>query len=118
MMIGFGNLNGAVTSNVYRGKDKPWYSLGHGIVLMYIGIGVISTTVFKILLTLENRKRDRGERDEIIKGVNDEKVGISFNLEPYYVAEVGIRRLLWLKMDSSIEVFSKEAKTYMSLLMR
>jgi len=74
MVISFGNINGAVSSNVYRGKDQPWYTLGHGIVLMYIAIGLISTATFKIFLKRENRKRDRGERDEIIKGVNDEKV--------------------------------------------
>jgi len=73
MMISFGNINGAVSSNVYRGQDKPWFSLGHGIVLMYIGIGIISTTTFKVFLTLENRRRDRGERDEILRGINDEK---------------------------------------------
>ena len=74
MMISFGNINGAVSSNVYRGEDKPWFSLGHGIVLMYIGIGIIATTIFKIFLNLENRRRNRGERDEFIIGVNHEKV--------------------------------------------
>jgi len=72
MTISFGNINGAVSSNVYRGQDKPWYTLGHGIVLMYIGIGLISATVFKIYLKNENRKRESGERNEFIKGVNDE----------------------------------------------
>jgi plastocyanin domain-containing protein len=71
MMIAFGNLNGAVTSNVYRGQDKPWFSLGHGIILMYISIGLIATLVYKFFLTRENQKRERGERTEIIRGVND-----------------------------------------------
>jgi hypothetical protein len=74
MMISFGNINGAVSSNVYRGQDKPWFSLGHGIVLMYIAIGLISSLTFKFFLKRENRKRERGERDEIIRGINDEKV--------------------------------------------
>lgn len=66
MIISFGNLNGAVSSNVYRARDKPWYTLGHGMVLMYIGLGMISSIICVFFLDKENKKRDRGERDEII----------------------------------------------------
>ncbi|KAF8809511.1 MFS general substrate transporter [Phlegmacium glaucopus] len=65
MVISFGNLNGAVSSNVYRAKDKPWYRLG--LVLMYICFGLIASTTYIILLKRENARRDRGERDEIIE---------------------------------------------------
>ncbi|KAJ3988696.1 MFS general substrate transporter [Lentinula detonsa] len=68
MVISFGNINGAVSSNVYRAKDQPWYPLG--LVLMYIGLGLIASTTFLVLLKRENAKRDRGERNEII---GDEK---------------------------------------------
>ncbi|KAA1468266.1 MFS general substrate transporter [Dentipellis sp. KUC8613] len=68
MAIGFGNLNGAVTSNVYRAQDKPWYSLGHGIVLTYIAIGWLCSLLYLVLLRRENARRERGERDEVITG--------------------------------------------------
>ncbi|CAE6423264.1 unnamed protein product [Rhizoctonia solani] len=71
MIISFGNLNGAVSSNIYRARDKPWYSLGHGIVLMYIVIGWMTSFAFIILLRRENAKRERGERNEVITGVNN-----------------------------------------------
>ena len=61
-------MQGAVSSNVYRANQVPWYPLGHGLVLMYIGIGLIATVVFWFLLKRENARRDRGERDEIIEG--------------------------------------------------
>ncbi|KAJ2932770.1 hypothetical protein H1R20_g4327, partial [Candolleomyces eurysporus] len=73
MAIGFGNLNGAVTANIYRAKDRPWYSLGHAIVLLYITIGLICTIVFATSLQQENSRRDRGERDEIIEGVENRR---------------------------------------------
>ncbi|KAI0091563.1 MFS general substrate transporter [Irpex rosettiformis] len=73
MMIGFANLNGAVTSNVYRGQDAPWYTLGHGIILMYICIAIISALVYRSLLKRENERRDRGERDEVIAGKNENR---------------------------------------------
>ncbi|KAL0951359.1 hypothetical protein HGRIS_008063 [Hohenbuehelia grisea] len=71
MAIGFGNLNGAVTANIYRSKNAPWYTFGHGIVLAYIAIGWICSLAFMILLRRENERRDRGERDEVIVGINN-----------------------------------------------
>lgn len=85
MAIGWGNLNGAVTSNVYRAQDKPWYRLGHGIVLAYIAIGFLSSLAFYVLLKRENAARDRGARDEVIEGADnkyaDEKNGIFRSVE-------------------------------------
>ncbi|KAJ8474468.1 hypothetical protein ONZ51_g7199 [Trametes cubensis] len=71
MAIGWGNLNGAVTSNVYRSVDKPWYRLGHGIVLAYIAIGWICSLALYIHLRRENAAKERGERDEVIDGVDN-----------------------------------------------
>lgn len=81
-----GNVNGAVSSNVvsnpflawhyiliipfqYRARDQPWYPLGHGLVLMYVGFGIIASVLYLFLLRAENARRDRGERDEVIKGI-------------------------------------------------
>ncbi|ESK85134.1 mfs transporter [Moniliophthora roreri MCA 2997] len=72
MVIGFGNINGAVSSNVYRARDAPWYTLGHELALMYIGIGIITSCIYLFLVKQENAKRERGERDEII---GDSKTG-------------------------------------------
>ncbi|KAH9893416.1 MFS general substrate transporter [Cubamyces lactineus] len=79
MVISFGNINGAVSSNVYRARDAPWYTLGHGIVLMYIGIGLVMSVIYFVYLKRENARRERGERDEIIKGVNDHRSELARN---------------------------------------
>ncbi|KAF8845028.1 MFS general substrate transporter [Paxillus ammoniavirescens] len=68
MVISSGNLQGAVSSNVYRANQTPWYPMGHGLVLMYIMFGIISTLCLRYFLKAENARRDRGERDEIIEG--------------------------------------------------
>ncbi|KAF9466139.1 MFS general substrate transporter [Collybia nuda] len=73
MFISFGNINGAVSSNIYRARDRPWYPLGHGLVLMYIGLGITSSLVYLFLIKAENARRDRGERDEIIGGNSEGK---------------------------------------------
>ncbi|KAL0060590.1 hypothetical protein AAF712_012593 [Marasmius tenuissimus] len=82
MVISFGNINGAVSSNVYRQKDAPRYVLGHGLVLMYIGIGLITSTIYLVLVNRENARRERGERDELIKGRSGghEKNGVFENV--------------------------------------
>ncbi|THH18088.1 hypothetical protein EW146_g2839 [Bondarzewia mesenterica] len=98
MAIGFGNLNGAVTSNVvrmldwmyifltmnhlsrqYRAQDKPWYSLGHGIILAYIAIGWLCSLAYLLLLRRENARRERGERDEAIAGVDNKHANAERN---------------------------------------
>jgi len=79
LAIGWGNLNGAVSSNVYRSVDAPWYRMGHGVVLAYIAIGFSCSLAFLLILKRENARRDAGERDEVIEGVDnkhaDEKNG-------------------------------------------
>lgn len=76
-VIGFGNINGAATSNAYRARDAPRYVLGHGIVILYISCGFIAANTMFYFLRRENAKRARGERDEIIVGVNDGKPGMN-----------------------------------------
>src|SRR6266702_1225734 len=59
----------------YRASDTPRYRLGHGLVLMYIAIGITSSIAFYVFLRRENAVRDRGERDEVIEGVFKENEG-------------------------------------------
>jgi hypothetical protein len=54
----------------------PWYTLGHGIVLMYIAIGWLSSLAYTILLRRENKARDRGERDEVIDGFKSKTANV------------------------------------------
>ena len=40
---------------------------------MYIGMGLIYSFTFLFLLWNENGKRERGEQDEVVIGVNDKQ---------------------------------------------
>lgn len=46
---------------------------------MYICIALVSAAVYRVLLVRENERRKRGERDEIIEGVNDDREDIVKN---------------------------------------
>ncbi|CUA69510.1 putative transporter C1002,16c [Schizosaccharomyces pombe 972h-] [Rhizoctonia solani] len=87
MIISFGNLNGAVSSNIYRARDKPWYRLGHGIVLMYIVIGWVTSLAFIILLRRENAKRERGECDEVLTGASGSEKAVECRNGVYATVE-------------------------------
>lgn len=75
MILGWGNLNGVMSSNVYRAQDAPHYTLGHAIVLGYLAIGLLGGSILNyVLLQRENDKRRRGERDHWIEGLDAKQI--------------------------------------------
>ena len=74
-MIGWGNLNGIVASNIYRAKDKPRYKPGHATVLAYEAALLLGGSVLQhVLLRRENAKRRAGKRDHWIVGKSAEEI--------------------------------------------
>ncbi|KAJ7917541.1 MFS general substrate transporter [Mycena leptocephala] len=71
MVISFGNINGAVSSNV---TSHGILLATVGLVLMYIMFGIIASTSYHFLLRAENARRDRGERDEVIGKSGDSEL--------------------------------------------
>ena len=63
MQIGLGNAGGIVASNIYITGQAPTYPVGCGVSLGMLWLCGIACTVFLLGLGLDNRKRDRGERD-------------------------------------------------------
>ncbi|KAJ3714646.1 MFS general substrate transporter [Lentinula guzmanii] len=55
--IGIGNFSGAIASNIFRTQDKPRFILGHGIELMFVGIGLIFLPITVFVYTRINMKR-------------------------------------------------------------
>ncbi|THH06988.1 hypothetical protein EW145_g3694 [Phellinidium pouzarii] len=55
--IGIGNFAGAIASNIYRTQDQPCYIVGHGIELMFVGIGFLSIPLTIFLYTRINAQR-------------------------------------------------------------
>ncbi|KAI3328862.1 MFS general substrate transporter [Xylariaceae sp. AK1471] len=69
-VIGWGNLNGIVSSNIFF--DSPRYLQGHGVILAYmilflLGGSILMTT----LLRIENKKRRDGKRDYLAEGKSE-----------------------------------------------
>jgi len=74
-VIGWGNINGVVSSNIYRSRDKPRYFLGHGVVLAYLTLWLLGgSIVTRFLLAWENKKRRQGARDHWIEGKSEKEI--------------------------------------------
>lgn len=74
-VIGWGNLNGVVSSNIYRDVDKPRYKPGHGVVMAYLIVFLLGGSALQyVLLRAENAKRLAGKRDIWVEGKNEQEI--------------------------------------------
>jgi hypothetical protein len=69
IFIGWGNLNGVISSNIFLAWDAPGYHIGYGIILGYLILFFFGGSILQIyLLDRENKKRLAGKRDYWIEG--------------------------------------------------
>ncbi|KAF5328441.1 hypothetical protein D9619_013250 [Psilocybe cf. subviscida] len=66
--IGIGNFSGAIAANIYRAQDSPRFLLGHGLELMFVGIGFIATPIVILSYMRINKKRDEAQREALESG--------------------------------------------------
>lgn len=57
------DLGGIVASNVFFKSEAPKYPTGYGVSLGMLWICGAACTAMFFLVKIENKKRDRGERD-------------------------------------------------------
>lgn len=71
-VIGWGNLNGIVSSNIYQ---KPPFVSGHATVLAYMVVCLLGGSItLRTLLARENKARRAGGRDGWVEGLNGKEV--------------------------------------------
>lgn len=69
-VIGFGNLTGVMSSNIYQATDAPRFILGHSLVLAWLVVFLLGGSILQYyLLRRENRLRDEGKRDIWAEGM-------------------------------------------------
>ncbi|KAK5107451.1 hypothetical protein LTR62_001249 [Meristemomyces frigidus] len=88
-VIGWGNLNGVVSSNIYRAQDKPNYRLGHGVVLAYMVLFLLGGSLFThFMLVAENKKRLAGKRDGRVAGLSRSEIELLGDMRPDFIYTV------------------------------
>jgi hypothetical protein len=72
-VIGWGNLNGIVSSNIYY--SAPRYLQGHGVVMGYMAVFLFGgSLLMRTLLARENKKRLAGGRDYLKEGKSEKEL--------------------------------------------
>jgi predicted MFS family arabinose efflux permease len=66
--IGVANLAAFIATFTYISTDAPRYITGHAINIGTLVLTLITTSYIMLYCKMENRKRERGERDERLAG--------------------------------------------------
>lgn len=75
IFIGWGNLQGIMSSNIYLERDKPGYRIGHGVILAYLVLFLLGGSIVQyIVLKRENGLRLAGKRDHWLNGKTPEEI--------------------------------------------
>ncbi|TVY45218.1 putative transporter [Lachnellula cervina] len=72
-VIGWGNLNGVVSSNIFF--KSPQYTVGHATIIGYMAAClVLGSTIMHFLLERENAARRAGKRDHWVQGKTEREI--------------------------------------------
>jgi sugar phosphate permease len=83
-VVGWGNLNGIVSSNIYR--TPPKYTVGHAAVMGYmIAFLLGGSIVLHLLLRRENAARRAGKRDYWVEGLSEQEAEMLGDRRPDFI---------------------------------
>jgi Na+/proline symporter len=86
IVVGWGNLNGVVSSNIYLSEEAPRFWTGHGVVLAYLIVCLLGGTIFMhVMLRIENNKRRSGKRDRMHEGKTSEQIWVAGDNRPDFI---------------------------------
>ncbi|KAL1587290.1 hypothetical protein WHR41_04431 [Cladosporium halotolerans] len=75
MMVGFGNCGGIIASNIFITNQAPHYTVGYGTSLGLLWMCAAACVVLLLGVRMENKKRDRGERDWRLDTIDADNLG-------------------------------------------
>ncbi|KAJ4354165.1 uncharacterized protein N0V89_005898 [Didymosphaeria variabile] len=86
IVVGWGNMNGVVSSNIYMSPQKPRYWTGHGTVLGYMFVCLFGGSVIThVLLRRENHMRKTGRRDYLVEGKSEQEIRDLGDVRPDFI---------------------------------
>lgn len=86
-VIGWGNLNGIVSSNIFF--SAPKYTAGHATIIVYMLIFLFGGSILMtLLLRAENAARLAGKRNNRVEGLTDKEANALGDSKPDFLYEV------------------------------
>ncbi|PPJ56559.1 hypothetical protein CBER1_03885 [Cercospora berteroae] len=86
IVVGWGNLNGVVSSNIFLIEERPRFWTGHGVVLGYLVLCLLGGTIFMYtMLRAENHKRLTGKRDNMHAGKTPDEIWVAGDNRPDFI---------------------------------
>ncbi|KIN03905.1 hypothetical protein OIDMADRAFT_158863 [Oidiodendron maius Zn] len=83
-VIGWGNLNGIVSSNIYF--KAPKYTAGHAVIMGYMIVCLLGGSIaLELLLMRENRLRREGKRDHWAEGLTEKEAEKLGDMRPDFI---------------------------------
>jgi len=83
-VIGWGNLNGIISSNIFF--SRPNYIEGHATIIGYLSIFLMGGSLLMMaLLHVENKARQSGSRDAWLEGKSEDDVNVMGDRRPDFV---------------------------------
>ncbi|CAM1510789.1 Fc.00g083020.m01.CDS01 [Cosmosporella sp. VM-42] len=73
-LMTFGNLGGAIGSNIFLARQVPHYWLGYGFSLGLVIAAIIATLLMRALLLRINQQRDAMSESEVREKYTDEQL--------------------------------------------
>ena len=84
--MGWGNLNGVVSSSIYLKAEKPRYWTGHGTNIAYLSVCLLGGSILThVLLRIENAKRRSGKRDRMHEGMTADQIWVAGDNRPDFI---------------------------------
>jgi hypothetical protein len=75
MIISIANCSAFIGTFIYLQRDSPKYALGHSVSLGALVITIVLVAAQIFYLGWENKKRERGERDDRLLQADTDKLG-------------------------------------------
>jgi len=75
MTVGFGNIGGIIAANVFFDSEKPRYTTGYSVSLSLLWICAAGCLILFVGVIRENRRRNKGERDERLNWPDADNLG-------------------------------------------
>lgn len=72
LQIGLGNFGGIIASSIFLNREAPVYHTGFSVGIGALCVGAAASVVFFGICYMENKKRDRGDRDHLFQLPEDE----------------------------------------------